>query len=191
LIPNDDTPDLFSIRYTAILSGICVTRQEIPPDFYWMNLASLEQSSSGIFRLESLNPTIGAPGESCLNFVTHVPSRNDAVFGYSDEEIWSGYRRDFEQVFGFELEPLWTTLKRLPLYSPVFHRGYRNPPVCSRSWPQVYFAGNYRTFPSIASTGTALRSGVDAATALLEQLGRATPVPMEIDGFRAPRMLRG
>lgn len=191
LIPNDDTPDLFSIRYTAILSGICVTRQEIPPDFYWMNLASLEQSSSGIFRLESLNPTIGAPGESCLNFVTHVPSRNDAVFGYSDEEIWSGYRRDFEQVFGFELEPLWTTLKRLPLYSPVFHHGYRNPPVCSRSWPQVYFAGNYRTFPSIASTGTALRSGVDAATALLEQLGRATPVPMEIDGFRAPRMLRG
>jgi len=191
LIRHDDTPDLFSIRYTAILSGICVTRQEIRPDFYWMNLTSLEQSSSGIFRLESLNPTIGARGETCLNFVTHVPSRDDPEFSRSDEDIWSGYRRDFAQVFGFELEPLWTKLVRLPLYSPVFDRGYRNPPVRSRSWPEVYFAGNYRTFPSIASTGTALRSGVDAAAALLEHGGRGTPVPAEIDGFRLPRMRRG
>jgi len=191
LIPHDDTPDLFSIRYTAVLSGICMTRQDIPPDFYWMNLASLEQSANGIFRLESLNPTIGGPGESCLNFVTHVPSRNDATFGYSDEEIWAGYRRDFAQVFGFELEPVWTKLLRLPLYSPVFHRGYRNPPVRSQRWPQVYFAGNYRTFPSIASTGTALRSGVDAAAALLEQIGGATALPAEIHEFRLARMRRG
>ena len=190
LIPQDATPDLFSIRYTAILSGICVTRQAIDPDFYWMNLAGLQQSANGIFRLESLNPTIGGTGESCLNFVTHVPSRDDPQFGYSDERIWSEYRRDFEQVFGFELKPLWTKLVRLPLYSPLFHRGYRNPPVRSRSWPQVYFAGNYRTFPSIASTGTALGSGLDAATALLEQLGRATPLRAEIDGFRLPTMRR-
>ena len=191
LIRTDDTPDLFSIRYTAILSGLAVTRQRIRPDFYWMNLASLEQSSDGIFRLESLNPTIGARGETCLNFVTHVPSRDDAVFSRSDDEIWTGYRRDFAQVFGFELEPQWTRLVRLPLYSPVFHRGYRNPAVRSRRWPQVYFAGNYRTFPSIASTGTALRSGVDAAVALLEQTGGSTPVPTEIDGFRLPPMRRG
>ncbi len=191
LIRVDDTPDLFSIRYTAILSGLCVTRQTIRPDFYWMNLASLEQSSNGIFRLEALNPTIGAPGETCLNFVTHVPSRDHDGFGRSDEEIWSGYRADFRQVFGFELDPVWTRLVRLPLYSPVFHRGYRNPPVRSSQWPQVYFAGNYRTFPSIASTGTALRSGVDAATALLGDLGRSTPVPGEIDLFRLARMPRG
>ena len=191
LIPHDDTPDLFSIRYTAILSGICVTSQEIPPEFYWMNLTSLEQSGCGIFRLESLNPTIGAPGESCLNFVTHVPSRDDAIFGASDDEIWAGYQRDFAQVFGFELKPTWTKLVRLPLYSPVFHRGYRNPPVRSHNWPQVYFAGNYRTFPSIASTGTALRSGVDAASALLEHLRCTTTVPAEINGFRLAKMPRG
>ena len=191
LIRDDDTPDLFSIRYTAILSGICVTRQEIHPDFYWLNLAGCTQSANGIFRLESLNPSIGAAGESCLNFVTHVPSRDAAEFGHSDERIWAGYRRDFAQVFGFELEPVWTKLVRLPLYSPVFHRGYRNPPVRSRRWPQVYFAGNYRTFPSIASTGTALRSGVDAAVALLAREGCDTRVPGEIDAFRLSRMPRG
>jgi protoporphyrinogen oxidase len=191
LIGEDDTPDLFSIRYTAILSGICVTRQEIRPDFYWMNLASLEQTSNGIFRLESLNPTIGARGETCLNFVTHVPHRDDPEFGRSDDEIWDGYRRDFEQVFGFELQAEWTRLVRLPLYSPVFDRGYRNPAVRSRRWPEVFFAGNYRTFPSIASTGTALRSGVDAAVALLQAHARTTSVPDEIDDFQPPPMLAG
>jgi hypothetical protein len=53
------------------------------------------------------------------------------------------------------------------MYSPVFLRGYRNPPVRSESWPNVFFAGNYRTFPSIASTGTALQSGLDAAASAL------------------------
>ncbi len=123
--------------------------------------------------------------------MTHVPSRDDDAFALPDDEIWGGYRRDFAEVFGFELEPSWTRLARLPLYSPVFHRGYRNPPVRSRSWPGVYFAGNYRTFPSIASTGTALGSGVDAAAALLQDSKLATSLPRDIDGFRPRARPRG
>ena len=38
----------------------------------------------------------------------------------------------------------------------------------------VYFAGNYRTFPSIASTGTALASGLETGEAILQERGRAT-----------------
>ena len=191
LVPEDSTRDLFSIRYTAILSGVCATRQRIEPDFYWMNLAMLEQSACGIFRLESLNPTIGDPGETCLNFVTHVPHRDDPAYARSSDEIWDGYLRDFEQVFGFRLEPAWTKLQRLPLYSPVFHRGYRNPPVRSARWPGVYFAGNYRTFPSIASTGTALSSGLEAASALLGDIDLSTPVPERVRGFRLTAKPRG
>ena len=47
------------------------------------------------------------------------------------------------------------------MYSPVFGRSFRNPPIRSASWENVYFAGNYRTFPSIVSTGTALGSGLE------------------------------
>jgi hypothetical protein len=56
---------------------------------------------------------------------------------------------------------------RVAAYSPIFERGFQNPPVRSGTWKNVYFAGNYRTFPSVASTGTALASGLEAAAAIL------------------------
>ena len=171
LAGGDDTPYLSSIRYTAIVSRVCATRQTITPDFYWMSLTSLDCNAGGIFMLNSLNPTIGGSGEACLNFVTHLHGRDAEFFRRSDEQLLAGYRDDFRKIWGFELEPTWTHVTRLPLYSPVFVRGYRNPPVRSTQWQNVYFAGNYRTFPSIASTGTALRSGLEAAEAILADAG--------------------
>lgn len=190
LQPDDLTPELDAIRYTAVISFICATRQRVEPDFYWMNLPAQGLHACGLFRLEALNPTIGAPGDTCLNFVTHVPHRDDPFFSRTDEELAAGYRADFERLFGFPLQPFWTHLTRLPLYSPVFARGYRNPPVRSTTWENVYFAGNYRTFPSIASTGTALGSGVEAAAALLADLGAPCDLPATIESFRLGSMPR-
>ena len=191
LQPDDRTPELAAIRYTAVVSFVCATRQRVEPDFYWMNLPLEGVQSCGLFRLESLNPTIGAPGDTCLNFVTHVPHRDDPFFSYPDERLIAGYLDDFRRLFGYELRPFWTHLSRLPMYSPVFVRGYRNPPVRSTTLDNVYFAGNYRTFPSIASTGTALGSGVEAAAALLADLRLRTELPGAIAAFRLGRMPRG
>jgi protoporphyrinogen oxidase len=190
LTPSDPSSDLAAIRYTAIVSAVCATRQRIEPDFYWMNLASPVCSASGLFMLNSLNPTIGAPGEACLNFVTHVPSRHDPFFHRGDDELWEGYRTDFRNVFGFELQPSWTRLIRLPTYSPVFLRGYRNPPLRSPTFANLYFAGNYRTFPSIASTGTALGSGLQVAQAILEERGLPSELRRSAAAFRLRSMPR-
>jgi len=102
----------------------------------------------------------------------------------------SRYRDDFQAIFGFDLEPFWTNVARVPMYSPVFVRGFRNPPARSVSWENVYFAGNYRTFPSIVSTGTALGSGLETAAALLADHGLRTQLPAEAAGFRLARMPR-
>jgi hypothetical protein len=76
------------------------------------------------------------------------------------------------------------------MYSPVVSRSFRNAPIQSTSWPNVYFAGNYRTFPSIVSTGTALGSGVAAAGALLRNHGRSSDLPEAVSGFRLRSMPR-
>jgi protoporphyrinogen oxidase len=188
IAPDDRTPELERIRYTAVVSAICATRARIASDFYWMNLPTLDRNACGIFRLESLNPTIGGPGESCVNFVTHLPHRDEPMFRLTDEQLLSGYAEDFRTIFGVELSPAWLHVSRLPMYSPVFSRGYRNPPVGSASLGNVFFAGNYRTFPSIASTGTALGSGVDAATAVLAGGGGAEGTRAAIDRFRLRAM---
>jgi len=173
-VPQDQTPNLASIRYSALISAICATRQVVEPDFYWMLLASLDRSAGGLFMLNSLNPTIGERGDACLNFVNHLQSRDRPLFRRSDDELWDGYAKDFREIFGTTLEAFWTNIARIPMYSPIFYRGYRNPPVKSASMTNVYFAGNYRTFPSIVSTGTALASGLEAGEAILQERGRAT-----------------
>lgn len=185
LVPEETTPELPRIRYTALLSVICASRQRVSPDFYWMNLASLDRTACGIFQLNSLNPTIGAPGDLCVNFVTHLNHRSRPLFARSDEELMDLYLADFRTVFGFDLEPFWTNIARVPMYSPVFGPGYRNPPVRSTRLENVYFAGNYRTFPSIVSTGTALLSGLETAEAILKERGLPQGLAREARSFRA------
>jgi protoporphyrinogen oxidase len=191
LAPEDQTPHLAAIRYTAIISAVCATRQPIEPDFYWLNLTGLDCSACGLFRLDSLNPTIGAPGEASLNFVTHVPGREQPFFARSDDQLMDGYRADFRRLFGRDLDPTWSRISRLPLYSPVFSHRFRNPPVRSSTWRNVFFAGNYRTFPSVASTGTALASGIDAAQAILAESGRGSDLIDAIARFRLRSAPRG
>ena len=171
LLPEEATPEIRAIRYSALVSVICASKKPVSPDFYWMNLASLDRKACGIFLLNSLNPTIGEPGGSVVNFVTHLNHRSRPFFAQSDWDLLAGYLDDFRQIFGFDLDPYWTNIARIPMYSPVFMKGYRNPPVRSRTFSNVYFAGNYRTFPSIVSTGTALLSGLETAESLLKEHG--------------------
>ena len=190
LLPHDTTPQLASIRYTALISVVCATRQVVRPEAYWINLASMDRTAGAIFLLSSLNPTIGRPGDTCVNFVTHLRGRDRPLFSANDEHLMAKYADDFREVFGFELEPFWTHVARVPMYSPVFDRGFRNPPITSVSWKNVYFAGNYRTFPSIVSTGTALGSGVATGSAVLQALGRSTDLPGAVANFRLRSMPR-
>jgi hypothetical protein len=77
------------------------------------------------------------------------------------------------------------------MYSPVFRRSFRNPPIRSASWSNVYFAGNYRTFPSIVSTGTALGSGVETGEVVAKELGGRSDLALALKRFRLGRMPRG
>ena len=120
LAPDDATPHLREIRYSALLSMVCASKKPVAPDFYWMNLSDLDRAAGGIFLLNSLNPTIGAPGDSCVDFVTHLPSsRNQPFFTKSEDDILGSYLEDFKAIFGFDLDPFWVNLSRVPMYSPV------------------------------------------------------------------------
>ncbi len=185
---SDETPHLRSIQYTGLISVVCATRQKIEPEFYWMNLASLDRAACGIFLLSSLNPTIGRAGDACVNFVTHLQSRDRPLFHLSDDELLAVYKADFRAVFGFELEPFWTNIARVPMYSPVFNRGFQNPAIRSATWRNCYFAGNYRTFPSIVSTGTALASGVETGRAILVDHRQDSDLQERINSFRLKSM---
>lgn len=77
------------------------------------------------------------------------------------------------------------------MYSPIFCRDYRNPPLRSTSMSNVRFAGNYRTFPSGASTATALRSGLEYAAAMLAARDQRSDLVDAVKSFRLRSMPRG
>jgi protoporphyrinogen oxidase len=191
LVPRDDTRYLSSISYTALISVVCATHQKLDRDFYWMTIVSPGSTASGIFLLNSLNPTIGGAGENVINFMTHLKSRDSPLFVMSDDELLARYTADFERIFNFKLQPFWVNITRVPMYSPIFHREYHNPPVKSQTWENLYFAGNYRTFPSAASTGTALSSGLDAGGAILRDFGQESDLSEGAKSFRPAKMPRG
>ncbi|MET0153254.1 MAG: FAD-dependent oxidoreductase [Candidatus Binatia bacterium] len=188
LCPGDRTPALDAIRYSALLSFICGTRQTLSREFYWLNLSPGETTACAIFQLSALNPHISAPGETCLNFVTHLRSRERPLFRLPEDELHGRYSADFLRVFGSPLEPVWTHLTRVGLYAPIFDRGYRNLPVQSSTFANVYFAGNYRTHPSIVSTGTALGSGIETGEAILRAHGQRSDLAELARSYRLRAM---
>ena len=113
-----------------------------------------------------------------LNFCTHVSVRGEGSFLRREPEaIVARYLQDFEARFGMRLEPAWVHTSRIPYYSPVFLRGYANPPLQSPVLANLFFAGNYRTFPVLATTGSAMGSGWEAGAAVCRALD-ATPTPL-------------
>jgi protoporphyrinogen oxidase len=178
LMPAYTDPTLEKIRYTGVVSTVLATRQDLPLDGYWNNFIQPYYSFGGIFRLDALNSTLGHPGDRILNFCTHVTERGEGSFiRKSPEEIEGRYIEDFQTRFGMRLEPVWSHTSRVPYYSPVFVRGYTNPSVRSPVHDNLFFAGNFRTFPALATTGSAMGSGWEAGAAVCRLLA-ATPTPV-------------
>jgi protoporphyrinogen oxidase len=190
LLPEEDSPGIREVEYTALSSVICAVPKRSAPDFYWMNLVALDRAASGLFMLDSLNPTIGNPGESYLNFVTHTRSRKLPFFSqWSEEDLCARYADDHREIFGESLRARWIQVNRIPRYSPVFFRGYRNPSQRSARFRNLYFAGNFCTFPSVATTGTALYSGLEAARAVLGPGAGHENILRSAQQFRQPSLL--
>jgi protoporphyrinogen oxidase len=161
-------PALTGIAYTGVVSTIIATRDDVPLDRYWTNFISPKLSFGGIFRLDLLNDSLGHPGVRLLNFCTHVPrDQNASMLTWSHEKIEALYLADYKKRFGVALRPAWTHTSQIPLYSPIFVHGYRNPAVQHPCLSNLFLAGNHRTFPVLATTGSAMGSGAEAARAAM------------------------
>ena len=95
---------------------------------------------------------------------------------WTEDEIETTYLRDYAALFGDRFEPEWSHTSRISHYSPVFVHGYSNPAVTPPKLSNLFLAGNHRTFPVLATTGSAIGSGIEAARAAINS--RALKVGM-------------
>ena len=184
LMPSVRSSHLQQIEYTGVVSSVVATRSPVTIDRYWTNVLRPLSSFGGVFRLDLLNDSLGHPGVKLLNFCTHVRTRSEAsMLRWPESKIVQQYLADYEALFGEQIEPDWTHTSRITHYSPVFVDGYRNPDVTHPKLENLFLAGNHRTFPVLATTGSAMGSGHEAAAAALAS--RALKIGQVGDGEAA------
>jgi len=172
LLSQGDCDSVAGIEYSALYSLVMTTATPTSHRHYWTNVLRPACSFGAVFRLDLLNPTLAPPGMTLLNFATHlVGTKRDEWWGLSDDEVLGRYLDDHTLAFGIRPEVDWFHLERIRYYTPIYRTGYRNPPVRSAKLENLYFAGNYMTFPDVATTGSALMSGERAAMALHASMG--------------------
>jgi protoporphyrinogen oxidase len=164
LVPLHD-PLLKSITYIDSLSTI-VSVPHTRQNFYWLMCMQPRFLTGGIFNLSDLNPTLGAPGEVILNFFTNV-DHGSPLLQKPDDGLLNECRSTYEAVYGEPLSINWFRVNRIPYVSAKYVRGYRNPAVRT-DIAGLYLCGNYMSYPSVTSTGTAIETGHAAARAIME-----------------------
>lgn len=164
---NYPDESLKSFEYLDAMSMIVETKQKLPRELYLLSCLSPRYSFGGIFMLSSLNKTIGLKNGTVINFFTTLSQKSEHLRKKTAFELLEIYKIDFKRLFGFDLKPEWYHLTLIHNYSPKFLRGYKN--VNQRGVLQgLYFAGNYLTYPTITSTGSAYASGEKAAKYIFE-----------------------
>ncbi len=169
IAPGLGAPIFEGVRSSSLLSLVVAVRPPVPTTHYWNNLLEPAHAAGVVFQLDRLEASLAPPGLHVLNLVTHGHADTDtAWWGRDRARILEDSLDALQAATGVRPEPVWSHLTRFPFYTPFYHPGYRPPPVRCPGATNLYFAGNYTTFPQVATTGMAMRSGERAAAALLE-----------------------
>lgn len=163
LIDLDD-PILKKITYIDSVSTI-ISTPKTEQDVYWLMLMSPREFSGGIFNLTDLNPTLGNNNEVILNFFTNVNHGDTSI--KSDEALLASYKETYRRVYGKELEISWYKINRIPYVSAKYVKNYQNPAARTKL-SGLYLTGNFMSYPSVTSTGTAIAEGAKTATVIIE-----------------------
>jgi len=161
--------ELNKISYIDSISTI-ISTNKTAQDVYWLMLMSPREFSGGIFKLTDLNPTLGNNNEVILNFFTNVD--HGSVLQKSDKELLTSYQNTYKRIYGEDLEINWYKINRIPYVSAKYIKGYKNPAVRTK-FKGLYLTGNFMSYPSVTSTGTAIAAGTRSAEAIITDSNEA------------------
>ncbi|MCC2625492.1 MAG: amine oxidase [Burkholderiales bacterium] len=158
-------PILDKITYIDSISTIISTNKTVQ-NVYWLMLMRPRQFSGGIFKLTDLNPTLGNNNEEILNFFTNVDHGSE-LLKMSDEELLDSYKKTYYEIYKEELSINWYKINRIPFVSAKYVKNYKNPDIRTKI-SGLYLSGNYMSYPSVTSTGTAAATGHATAKMIIE-----------------------
>jgi len=167
LAPDHDAPWLEDLQTVDVVSCVVCVHGRLPLRHYWTTCLMPRFPFDTVFRLDRLNRGLAPPGTTLLNFATYLGASDPFGWeGLTGDQVLERYVAAFHVCFGVPIDPVWYHLERIPCYTPVYRPGFAVAPVRSERLSNLYFAGNFRTFPRVATTGSAILSGEAAAAAV-------------------------
>lgn len=160
IILKDGPPDVVSqlnnIDYRSCLC-LVLRLEEKASEYYWINILDQKMPFIACFEHTNLNSRI----KGGLLYVVSYMSPSEHNWKLKDSTIFKIFKEGLEKVFKKTLRVKTWKLFRARYGTPVYRVGYRN--IAINPHPTLYFAGIYRAYPEIRSSGPAIRTGIEAA----------------------------
>jgi protoporphyrinogen oxidase len=166
-LPSDYAELLGNIRYKASLCACLALSRRISP-FYWLNVMDLNRYPFvGAFEHGHLNRNLKWPG---LMYLVKYLDVTDYFWRKYDREIIEEFLDGLSNIFDADLKGdlLWWRLHRAEYSTPIFAPDYgRYKPHVRSPIKGLYIGGISRTYPQDRYMGTALKTGLEAAQAII------------------------
>jgi protoporphyrinogen oxidase len=153
---KDIINQLQTITYRACLC-LVLRLEEKTSDFYWVNVLDKNLPFIACFEHGNLNSKL----DGGLLYVVRYVDSTDELWKSDDQTILKVFVDGLKQVYGKIPKIKNWMLFRTKYGTPIYRVGYQN--ITVNPYPRVFFAGVYRAFPEIRSSGPAIRTGSEAA----------------------------
>lgn len=167
-LPSDYAELLGNIRYKASLCGCLALSRRVSP-FYWLNVMDLNRYPCvGVFEHGHLNKNLKWPS---LMYLVKYLDVTDRFWERNDSEIIEEFLAGVSDIFDADLKGnlLWWRLHRAKYSTPVFAPNYgKYKPQVRSPIKGLYIGGISRTYPKDRYMGTALKTGLEAAQAVID-----------------------
>jgi len=147
--------ELSNVKYRCCICGLFEVREKLSK-YYWLNIMNGGMPFIACFEYDNLNTSFG---RNIVYAVSYVDS-NSPLWKAGEKEVAEKFQIGLETIFS-NVEVLTYNIHREEYGTPFYHVGYKN--IGLNPLKGVYFAGIYRKFPRIRSSGPAILSGQEAA----------------------------
>jgi len=156
--------ELYQIDYIPLACSIFGSKTNLS-DYYWNVYMEPRLSFGGIFNHTILCPQAGVNGEYVYYAFSYIANTSHQMWQKSADELKAIHIADINKLHpGFKEE--WWHTSKIRYAEPFFTNGYKSPPVRSRAFPNLFYAGVYRKYPRTRTMHTALDSGEETALEL-------------------------
>ena len=162
-VPPEVVRQLDAIEYRACLC-LALHLEEKVSEYYWVNILNREIPFIACFEHGNLNPSL----KGGLVYAVAYVNEAEKLWSLKDEEICELFKDGLKKVFKKSPKVKSWTLFRARYGTPIYNVGYRN--IAMNPYPRLYFAGIYMAFPEIRSSGPAIRTGIEAAEKIVQDL---------------------